>query len=256
MKSIAEGFFTALALYSVLPVPIGQWSKRNMRYTLCFFPLVGVAMGVILLLWYEVCVRFSVHAGLFAVFATLLPEIISGGTHMNGFIHTVDALACHGLAEQKQDILKDTHAGISGIMLCAGLFLLRFGLWCQLYQTPYLLVLPAVGYSISRALSALSIVFISPAKQSGVVYLLSEAAAKKASCITGFFYLVFFLGAVIWVYPVWGIVAFAACLAFLGYYKRFCRWEFGGNAEGPAGFFVQTAELLFLFIAVIGGLWP
>ncbi|MCD8323673.1 MAG: adenosylcobinamide-GDP ribazoletransferase, partial [Clostridiales bacterium] len=43
----------AFSMYSKIPVPQIKWTKENMRYALCFFPLVGVVTGALVWLWYR-----------------------------------------------------------------------------------------------------------------------------------------------------------------------------------------------------------
>ena len=39
----------AFAMFSALPMPQFAWNEKNMRYSLCAFPLVGVLCGVLVL---------------------------------------------------------------------------------------------------------------------------------------------------------------------------------------------------------------
>ena len=32
-------------MYSKIPMPQSEWTKENMRYVMCFFPLIGVVIG-------------------------------------------------------------------------------------------------------------------------------------------------------------------------------------------------------------------
>ena len=45
MKGVFNGLLIALSMYSKIPVPQAEWNERNMRYALCFFPLVGAVIG-------------------------------------------------------------------------------------------------------------------------------------------------------------------------------------------------------------------
>ncbi|HIY45064.1 MAG TPA: adenosylcobinamide-GDP ribazoletransferase, partial [Candidatus Borkfalkia excrementipullorum] len=45
MKGVFNGLLIALSMYSKIPVPQAEWNERNMRYALCFFPLVGAIIG-------------------------------------------------------------------------------------------------------------------------------------------------------------------------------------------------------------------
>ena len=48
-----QSLIIALAMYSKIPVPQIEWNKKNMKYALCFFPVVGVIIGIAqyLFLW-------------------------------------------------------------------------------------------------------------------------------------------------------------------------------------------------------------
>ena len=41
----------------------------------------------------------------------VLPRIVNGGIHMDGFLYVVDAKASFGEKEKKLEILKDPHTG-------------------------------------------------------------------------------------------------------------------------------------------------
>ena len=40
--NMLKSLIIALAMYSKLPVPNIDWDEKNMRYAMCFFPVVGV----------------------------------------------------------------------------------------------------------------------------------------------------------------------------------------------------------------------
>ena len=42
-------------MYSRIPAPKVEWKDENMAYAMCFFPLVGLIEGVLLYLWYLLC---------------------------------------------------------------------------------------------------------------------------------------------------------------------------------------------------------
>ena len=45
MRGILETVAVAFSMFSALPMPQISWEKRNMRYALCAFPLVGGVIG-------------------------------------------------------------------------------------------------------------------------------------------------------------------------------------------------------------------
>lgn len=55
-------------MFSKIPVPRADWDKENMRYMMCFFPLIGVVIGVLLqglgILWH-LALLWRYYAGSF-----------------------------------------------------------------------------------------------------------------------------------------------------------------------------------------------
>ena len=48
---ILETLLIAFSMFSAIPVPQVQWNARNMRFTLCAFPLVGALIGLAAVSW-------------------------------------------------------------------------------------------------------------------------------------------------------------------------------------------------------------
>ena len=92
---LLEPMWIAISTYSVLPAPRFDWNERNMRFSICFLPLVGLIVGVALYLWARAARALTVDGILFAAVATALPILLTGGIHMDGFMDTVDALSSH-----------------------------------------------------------------------------------------------------------------------------------------------------------------
>ena len=40
----------AISMYSKIPVPMVDWNEKNMKYAMCFFPVVGAVTGALQLL--------------------------------------------------------------------------------------------------------------------------------------------------------------------------------------------------------------
>lgn len=253
MKNVLDGLFTALSLYSVIPVPRTEWNRDSTRYALCFLPLVGLITGVLELLWFTLCARYLPLPMLYAAVAALLPVLVSGGIHMDGFIDTSDAIACHGVREKKLEVLRDPHVGAFGVLWCAGYLLLSFALWYHLFGGARLLPLAAIGFVASRCLNALSIALFPTARHSGLVHLFASTADKRSVAASNGITLAAMLSLAIRVSPVCGTAAAAACAGYFLLHRRFCIRDFGGNTGDLAGFLLQNVELLILVFAVAGG---
>lgn len=254
MKSLVGGLFTAFSLYSAIPVPKTPWDREHMRFALCFFPLVGACTGVLTALWFLLCRHFEIAPGLYGAVAALLPLLVTGGIHMDGFMDTADALSSHALQERKLEILKDSHVGAFGVVYCAGYLLLCFGLWQQIYDRPRMLLMAVSGYVLSRCCNALSIATFPTARNSGLVHTFHGNAHRRVVVACNLIVAAAVAAAWIVASPLWGGVGAAATVLVFTAHRRFCLWEFGGNTGDLAGFLLQNLELVYLMIAVIGGL--
>ena len=86
-----EPMIIAFSMYSKIPMPRIEWNKKNMKYTMCFFPLIGVVTGAIIYLagmFLDGNIFSKVHSGrlMFAAIMTLIPVFVSGGIHLDGWI--------------------------------------------------------------------------------------------------------------------------------------------------------------------------
>ena len=61
-----NSFKIAFSMYSKIPMPKTDWNKENMKYALCFFPLVGLAIGIIFYLW-SLLAKFLALGNIFTI---------------------------------------------------------------------------------------------------------------------------------------------------------------------------------------------
>jgi adenosylcobinamide-GDP ribazoletransferase len=239
--SIINSFFIALSMYSRIPVPRVDWEKENMRYAMCFFPMIGVVIGAVMYLAGWLLDKTSV-GGLFrGVVFTLIPIIITGGIHMDGFMDTMDALGSWGDREKKLEILKDSHAGAFAILGMGCYLMWSVAVWSELPAE--VLRVCGVSFVLSRALSGFSVVTFPAARNSGLLKMFQDGAQKKAVRITMCLYVAaaVIMMAVMNARAMTGAVT-GVMIAFL-YYAMVSRKQFGGVTGDLAGFFLETAEL-------------
>lgn len=248
--SIINSFFIALSMYSRIPVPRVDWEKENMRYAMCFFPMIGVVIGAVMYLAGWLLDKTSV-GGLFrGVVFTLIPIMITGGIHMDGFMDTMDALGSWGDREKKLEILKDSHAGAFAILGMGCYLMWSMAVWSELPAE--VLRVCCVSFVLSRALSGFSVVTFPAARNSGLLKMFQDGAQKKVVRITMCLYVAaaVIMMAVMNARAMTGAVT-GVMIAFL-YYIVVSRKQFGGVTGDLAGFFLETAELaMFTGILVI-----
>ena len=167
----------AFSMFSAIPVPRKEIRDEDMRFFLCAFPLVGILTGVLSGLAAYICLMLDIPDLLRGAILTLIPVLITGGIHMDGYADTWDALSSFGDIKRKHEILKDPHIGTFAVIRLCVYFIMTFSLWCTLPK--YLYINTILMYTVSRTLSGLSVASFPVYGDSGLAYTFSEKADKK-----------------------------------------------------------------------------
>lgn len=245
---VIRSLVIAFATYSRIPMPRVDWSEENRRYTLCFFPLIGGVIGLIMWGWLYLCELLSIGPFLKGSLGALLPLMITGGIHMDGFMDTTDALASWQTRERRLEILKDSHVGAFGAMGCAGYLLLSAGLLSEMTAGQGIALIPV--FVLSRALSAWALTALPSARPKGMLDGFKRTARQRPVTLTSLGYLV--ICVFVWGFPlgVYALLAASLCLVF---YERTALKHFGGVTGDLAGWFLQIAELALIAAILLRG---
>ena len=241
----------AFSIYSKIPVPQFEWKEEDMEYMMCFFPLIGVVIGVLLQGLGILCTWLSFGDTMRGASFVLLPVLVTGGIHMDGFLDTTDALSSWQPREKKLEILKDSHAGAFAIIMGCSYFVLALGVWSEMN----LKALPVAGliFVVSRTLSSLALSTFPKANKSGSLSMFSDAAQKRILLITLALWLIVCAGVGICLDWKQTILLFVTAAVVYGSYYRLAMKQFGGTTGDIAGFFTQTCELACAFVIMLGG---
>lgn len=240
----------AFSMYSRFPVPQVEWSRQAMQYALCFFPLVGVAVGFCMEVFWRLALRFQLGPVAVCCLGTALPLLMTGGIHMDGFLDTVDAKSSCQSRERKLEILKDPHTGAFAIIGCGVYLLCYAAVFSELGQAAF----PAACgiYVLERALSGWSVVSLPKAKKDGLASTFARQASDRAVRISMAAWGILAAGYLIWMAgPTAGTAVVLAAAASYGWYRHMALAEFGGITGDLAGYFLQVSELaMFTVLAV------
>ena len=232
----------AVAMYSKLPAPRVEWDKKSLSWAMCFFPVVGVVIALLLGIWLGLCEMLDFGPFLRAAVSLLLPIAVSGAIHLDGFCDTSDALGSHQSREKKLEILKDSHTGAFAIICCCLYLIFFFSVWCEVESEGRTLWVLALGPILSRSFSGLAAVSWPNARGSGLLatFIQPMDAQKARAVLLG--WVAVCAVAMIALDPVTGTASVAgAGLSFL-YYFVMSRRQFGGITGDLAGFFLQVCE--------------
>lgn len=247
---VLKGLVIAFASYTRIPMPQVDWSEENRRWSMCFFPLIGVVVGGLIWLWLALCDGLHIGPFLRGAIGTVLPLLVTGGIHMDGFMDVTDAMSSWQTKEKRLEILKDSHVGAFAVIACGAYLLLMAGLLSECTAAQGLGLTAA--FVLSRSMSAYAMVALPQAKKQGMladnarnadhhrVRLASwgwfAAAAVAAVCGLGWY----------------GLALPAGALACLGWYAHRAKKYFGGISGDQAGWYVQVTELVGLGLTVLG----
>ena len=243
-----KGFIIAFARSSKVPRPRGEGEQENMKYVMCFFPWVGAVSGLCFYLWGSYGPAIPVGQILYGVILTVIPVLVTGGIHVDGFLDTMDALSSWQPRERRLEILKDSHAGAFAVIAGCLYFLTWFGFATELGKQGIPLV--SLGFFLSRCLSGYGVTAFPCAKSSGLVSMFAEKAEKKKAQAA----LLAQTGAVLllmlWINLYFGFAVLAVSgLVFFWYYRMSLK-KFGGITGDLAGWFLQICELAILITVV------
>ena len=177
--SLLRSFCIAFGMYSKIPMPKFEWNPKDMRYTMCFFPLISIPIALLVLLWFYLCQWLHIHSFLFACILTAIPVLVTGGIHLDGYCDTVDALSSRQPREKKLEILKDPHTGSFAVLFCCLYFLLYAGFATEIAGNLYSVLLLMCSFFLSRCISSFAVVTFRSAKSSGLLHTFTDAAQKR-----------------------------------------------------------------------------
>ena len=207
-----------------------EWTEENMSYAMCFFPLIGGVIGALLWGAFKLQSWMGDHgillSGLFwTVLFVLIPLLVTGGIHMDGFLDTKDALSSYLLS--------------------------YVGIYSSLTERSVMVI--AFSFMISRAFSGLSVVTFPQARKSGegTVATFSENATDKVTRVVLILYLLLIGGVMIVIGKLLGVTALVTAFCVYGYYHHMTIEKFGGITGDLAGYFLQLCEILMALAVVL-----
>ena len=249
MKSFWNSMLAAFASYSIIPTSNRELTAESVKYQLCFLPLIGVVIGVLLYGWNVGWPYLCNCSFLPAVVFVNVPVIVSRGTHVDGFIDTVDAMCAPRTMEKKLEILKDTHTGSFAIIITLAYFLIALGVWSEMSINAVPML--AVGFVLSRALSGLAIVTFPHAKTSELLKTFLDEKQKRTVLIVMLAYIAVSVALMIYLQPLYGSIGVLGAIVSYVYYYYVSKKHFGGITNAVASFFIQICELIIPCMVLI-----
>ena len=250
---IIRNMIVAFSLYSRIPMPMFTWEKEDMKYNLVFLPFVGGVIGGIeyLCLWFF---HDKDMPSLFIItLMSVIPILVTGGFHIDGFMDTQDAINSYKSREEKLEILKDPHIGAFAVISLLAYAIIWTGALAILVEdlSSDEALIFAGTFVISRIVSGFSSIVLRKAKKDGM--LSSEAKDSDTGCLIFLgIELIVVLGVMLWANTLLALIVIVAQALFTAFYRYKAYKEFGGVTGDTAGFLVTVSELVMLIALTLG----
>lgn len=214
----------------------------DMDYVMSFFPTVGVAIGLLECLWFWLCSLLHIGNIADCIIAVVIPIIVTGGFHIDGFMDTSDALCSYKEREERLGILKDSHIGafaVIRLLTAAGIFIAavsQMNSWSSR-------IIFALSFILSRCLSAVGVLHFESASHKGSLFYVASNSNRRVNTVVVLAAAIASAIGMLICSFVGGILTLlAAGVSFL-YYKRMSNRKFGGITGDLAGYFVVICEI-------------
>ena len=255
--TVLRSIVMAFSMFSTIRMPQIDWNERSMRFMLAAFPLVGVVIGLLCWAWMAIGSVFAFDRMIMGLGLLVIPLLITGGIHIDGFADTVDALASHADQEKKRAILKDPHVGSFAVIGIGAYLIAYYAFACQLdfswgpgctFSTMCVCLAPV----LSRTMSGIVSIAFPGSGSAGLLQTFRESASKRPALIVlaivcaGL--LVYAFICISWVLGLFLVGIIAVCSLYLFVMSR---RQFGGMSGDLSGFYLQVLELVFMVAFVL-----
>lgn len=246
-----ETIIVAFSMFSILPLPLVTWNDKNTKYMLLGFPLVGVFISVSFLILCEFLHFFQFSDFFQGILLLILPILVSGGIHLDGYCDTYDGIASHKSKEEKLQILSDPHVGVFAVLRLSCYLLLFAAVLYELELTRPIYSAIFTIFPLSRSISALMMIQIPSAKKTGLAHTFTEKAPLSRvqyglmTYLTLLFLLLFLNN------PLYcALFTLTAILVVLHWYVSIIK-AFQGITGDLSGCLTQKLEFYFFFSLMI-----
>jgi len=243
MKKLYKGFIMALSMFTVLPTPYIEWDDEGARHMMKFYPLIGLIVGGIWSIVYYLINILNVSIILKGVIIMIVPFIVTGMLHLDGFMDVCDAILSRRDKEEKLRILKDSTTGAFAVISLVILFFLQFGGIYSVLEKKipfYILILIPI---VSRSVVAYFLLSRTTIKEStlGTYFKKGTNIKDKIIMIVSLIIIILISFALLRFY---GILIVSLITLGITWAVEKCKKEFGGISGDVAGFALVVGEVI------------
>ena len=158
-----------------------EWTAEDFGRSTRFFPLVGLVLGICYALFAWLLLYAVGMRALTAALLLVLPLLLTGGLHADGFMDTADGVFSGRDRERKLEIMKDSRVGAFGVVSFVMLMFVQYALISDMHPLlliPALFVMPVIG----RFAMVLSVACFPYAREDGMGKTFADMAEDNCDC--------------------------------------------------------------------------
>ena len=242
MKKLLKAFCMSFSMFCAIPTPFAHvWEDSVRSLMLVVFPFVGTVIGAIWAIAAFLLDKINCPQMFMAALLALLPYLLTGGIHLDGYMDCCDAIFSRRPLEKKREILKDSHVGSFAVIALATLFMFSFASFASADENTDMFALIFIC-TVSRACSAIGVSTLRPMGHSEYAGSFQQGISKKNVAVL----IIILVSAIVVSYFVCGISGIICCLAtVLGYIlcTAYAFKNLDGFSGDVTGFGHTLAEL-------------
>lgn len=121
-----KGLILLFKFMTRLPIPVNpEFDSKELGKSMKFFPVVGIAIGLILYFVYWIGAKYIVSSYLLAGIIVTVEVILTGALHLDGLADTFDGIFSYRSKQKMLEIMKDSRLGTNGGVALILYFLLK-----------------------------------------------------------------------------------------------------------------------------------
>ena len=159
MKNYFYAFSMCQSMFCSIPFPCHVWEEKARSKMLLFLPVIGLEVGFLWAALGWLCGWIGFPPLVSALFMTVLPFLLTGFIHLDGYMDVTDAVgSCRDL-EKRRAILKDSHVGAFAVIGLTLLMLSQFAFFGSLFPGKALWVLTLIPM-VSRCCAGFAVDYL------------------------------------------------------------------------------------------------
>jgi len=241
-------FLLALQFLTIIPIKINAIDREKFSQAMVYFPLVGLLLGFILFGINSLFFFFDFAQISIDIILVISLAALSGGMHLDGLSDSFDAFLSRKNKQEMLEIMRDSHAGVMGVLSIISAILLKIALL-------YAVSLTLKGKSLlllcvfSRWAMVFTMLLFPYARQEGKAKAFIENINIRVIAIATLITLI----AAFLIWQINGLIVFAVIALSVFFIGKFINKKIGGITGDTLGAINEITEMVTLFAITILG---